>query len=182
MAEVLQDASAPSVRLVDSSATKAHLEAQDTVWPSNDPALADVQAKARGRAAEVNQKYPATSPGLTRDPFAPEEYGASASVRAPSDIAELRAPTARIVTDEHVPVVAKNEILAQAIQTAINNSDELQKLGIDPSTIRTPGDAEVMLQKAADHIRTNLDPRASSTITFDAQKQLAEELGMSVED
>jgi hypothetical protein len=173
MAGVLEDVSAPSVRLVDSSATKAHLEAQDTVWPSNDPALADVQAKARGRAAEVNQKYPATSPGLTRDPFAPEEYGASASVRA---------PTARIVTDEHVPVVAKNEILAQAIQTAINNSDELQKLGIDPSTIRTPGDAEVMLQQAADHIRTNLDPRASSTITFDAQKQLAEELGMSVED
>jgi hypothetical protein len=139
MGELLHD-SAPDVRKVDTATTKAHLEAQDTLWPT------------------------------------------SAVVRGPDNIAPLRAPTARLVNDEHVPVVATNEVLSQAIQNAINNSDELQKLGLDPSAINSPADAEAMLQKAADHIKNNLDPRASSTITFDAQKQLAEELGMSVED
>jgi hypothetical protein len=110
------------------------------------------------------------------------EPNSSASVRSSPDIAELRAPTARLVNDGHVPVVARNEVLSQAIQNAINNSDELQKLGLDPSKIKSVGDAETMLQQAADHIKTNLDPRASSTITFDAQKQLASDLGMTVED
>jgi hypothetical protein len=162
--------SAPDVRIVDSSATKAHLESQDTIWPADLGHEATPEAiaalKAKHGIADLHD--------IVGD--------ASASVRGPSDIAEFRNPTARLVNDEHVPVVAKNEVLSQAIQTAINNSDELAKLGLDPSAIKSVGDAEAMLQKAADHIRTNLDPRASSTITFDAQKQLAEELGMSVED
>jgi hypothetical protein len=145
VAEALHDANVPDVRVVESAASKAHLENSDTLHPS------------------------------TTEPLS------SASVRGPSDVAELRAPTARIVSD-HVPVVAKSEVLAQAVQNAINNSDELQKLGLDPAAIRTPADAEAMLQQAASHIKTNLDPRASATITFDAQKQLAASLGMSVED
>jgi hypothetical protein len=149
IAEALNDADAPDVRVVDSSASKSHLIAEDTVHNPNAPS---------------------------------EEPDAEASVRGPSDIASLRAPTARIVADSHVPVVAKSEVLAETIQTAINNSGELAKLGIDPSTIHSPADAEAQLALAADHIRTNLDPRASAVLGFDLQKQLASDLGMSVEE
>jgi len=103
-------------------------------------------------------------------------------VNAPSGNAELRNPTAHIVTDQHVPVVSQNDVLAAAVQRIINNSDELQKAGIDPSQIQTPADAVAMLNQAADHIARNIDPRASATITFEMQRQLAHELGMSVED
>jgi hypothetical protein len=111
---------------------------------------------------------------------APAPADAEASVRSGPDVAPLR--TARIVSDEHVPVVSQNEVLAQAMQDMVNNSNVLGKLGIDPSTINSPADAEAMLQQASDHIRTNLDPRASATLSFEVQKQLASELGMTVED
>jgi hypothetical protein len=91
-------------------------------------------------------------------------------------------PTARVVTDEHVPVVSRNEILAQRIQTLVNNSAELAKLGVDPSQIEKPEDVTALLDRVADHVKTNLDDRASSVLTFDLQKQLARELNMSVED
>jgi hypothetical protein len=114
---------------------------------------------------------------------APEaEPDRSASVRKAPDVAQMRAPTAKIVSEDHVPIVSRNEVLAEAVQTMVNNSGELAKLGIDPSKINSPADAKVMLQQAADHIQSNLDPRASSTLTFEMQKQLASELGMSVED
>jgi hypothetical protein len=103
----------------------------------------------------------------------------SASVRS-SDVAPLR--TARIVSDDHVPVVSQSEVLAHAVQAMVDNSHELGKLGIDPSTINSPADAEAMLQQASDHIKTNLDPRASAVISFDEQKALASDLGMTVED
>lgn len=106
----------------------------------------------------------------------------SGSVTNPPNIAPLRAPTAQVVSDNHVPVVSRNEVLAQAVQNMVNNAGELQKLGIDPSKITSPADVQAMLEQAADHIKTNLDPRASATLTFDIQKQLASELGMSVED
>jgi len=106
----------------------------------------------------------------------------SVRVNAPSGNAELRNPTARIVTDAHTPVVSQNDVLAAAVQRIINNSDELQKAGIDPSQIQNAGDAEALLQRAADHIRTNLDPRVGATLTFEMQKQLAEERGMTVEE
>jgi hypothetical protein len=106
--------------------------------------------------------------------------GVGASEPAPANVAPL--PTARIVADDHVPVVSRNEVLAQAISNMVANSGELQKIGIDPSRITSPADAEAMLQQAADHIKANLDPRASATLTFDVQKQLASDLGMSVED
>lgn len=105
---------------------------------------------------------------------------AEAAVRSSPDVAPLR--TARIVSDSHLPVVSRNEVLAEAMQNMVNNSGELGKLGLDPAKINSPADAEAMLQQAADHIRTNLDPRANVTIGFDVQKQLASELGMTVED
>jgi hypothetical protein len=104
----------------------------------------------------------------------------SASVKTSPDLAHLR--TAHIVADSHIPVVAQSEVLAQAVQNMVNNSAELGKLGIDPAKINSPADAEAMLQQAAEHIKTNLDPRASAVISFDEQKQLASELGMTVED
>jgi hypothetical protein len=145
---------APDVRVVDSGAAKDHLVDKDTVHKG------DVQ------------------------PISPQEDvegDASASVRN-SDVAELRVPTARIVNDDHVPVVSQNEMLAEQIQQMVNNSGELSKLGIDPATINTPEDVDAMLEKAADHIGSNLDPRASAVIGFEEQKQLASELGMTVEE
>ena len=102
-----------------------------------------------------------------------------ASVRASQGTLPLRA---KIVSDEHVPVVSQNDVLAAAVQRIINNSDELQKAGIDPAQIQSPADALAMLNQAADHISRNIDPRASATISFEMQRQLAHELGMSVED
>ena len=42
-------------------------------------------------------------------------------------------------------------------------------------------DIDAVLQRASDVVRSNLDPRAEATITFEMQKQLAADLGMSVE-
>lgn len=103
-------------------------------------------------------------------------------VAAPSDIAALRKPIARIVRDDHIPIVTQNEVLAAAVQRMVNNSDALLKAGIDPSQIKSPADAAALLAKASDHIAANLDPRASATLTFDMQRQLASELGMTLED
>jgi hypothetical protein len=131
----VMEQSAPEVRVVDSSATKSHLEAQD--MPAN----------------------------------------ASASVRGPSDIA-----TARIVTDGHVPVVAKSEVLADTIQRAINNSDELQKAGIDFRAIKTNGDVDKVLRKATDQVQANIAPERLAPITFEAQRGLAKDLDWNVAD
>jgi hypothetical protein len=151
--ELLHDA-APDVRIADSSAAKDQLIQDDTVH---------------------------------QGPVSPEanvEANAEASVRSTPDIVELRKPlpTARIVSDDHVPVVSQNEVLAKSMQDMIANSQELQKIGIDPSKINSPADAEDALKQAAEHIRANLDPRASAVIGFDAQTQLASELGMTVEE
>ncbi len=72
--------------------------------------------------------------------------------------------------------------LSQAIHNVISNSGELQRAGVDLSAIRTNGDVDAVLQRASDVVKSNLDPRAEATITFEAQKQLAADLGMSVED
>jgi hypothetical protein len=88
----------------------------------------------------------------------------------------------RVVAEDHVPVVTKNEILAERIQRMVDNSEELQKIGIDPAKIRDASDVQVQLEKAADHLTKNMDPRVNDTLTFDMQKQLASELNMSVED
>lgn len=144
---------APDVRIVESSAAKDHLIDADTIHHG------DVK--------------PISSEEIEGD--------ASAAVRN-NDVAELRVPTARIVSDDHVPVVSHSEMLAEQIQQMVNNSEELSKLGIDPAAINTPADVDAMLEKAADHIQSNLDPRASAVIGFEEQKQLASELGMAVED
>jgi hypothetical protein len=99
-----------------------------------------------------------------------------------ADTVSEKPGQARVVKDSHIPVVSKTAVLSDAIQNMVNDSKELQRIGVDPEKIEAQSDVKAMLDNAAAHISKNLDPRASSTITFDAQKQLASELGMTVED
>ena len=106
-----------------------------------------------------------------------------ARVEAPRDTAAFRnRNAARVVSDNHIPVVSKDEILSQSVHNIISNSGELSRAGIDLSSIKTTGDIDSVLQRATDVIKSNLDQRASATIGFEAQKQLASDLGMTVED
>lgn len=95
---------------------------------------------------------------------------------------EDNAPTARIVSDNHLPIVTKSEILNEATQRIIQNAGTLADLGIDPERIESPQDVQAALDKAAGKIQQNLDPRVGATISLDAQKSLAAEVGMSVDE
>jgi hypothetical protein len=110
------------------------------------------------------------------------QRGGQARVTGPRDTAPLINPSARVVSNGHIPVIAQDEVLSQAIQNIINNSGELQRAGVDPASIKTSRDIDAVLIRATDVVKSNLDPRAEATITFQAQTQLAADLGMSVED
>jgi hypothetical protein len=168
---LLHDPPPAEVRIVDSSAARDQMVANDTVHPVSP--RAEETYPAPGGVTHVYEN------GVIR-PVDAVEAGAQASVRSSPDVAPLR--TARIVSDDHVPVVSQNEILSKAINDLIANSDELQKIGIDPSKINSSADAEAMLAQAADHIRQNMDPRANAVIGFELQKQLAAERNMTVEE
>ena len=99
----------------------------------------------------------------------------------PSGIAEMRNPSARVVNDGHIPVVSQDEVLAHSIAHVISNSAELRNAGVDVSAIKTTGDIDAALMRASDHIKSNLDPRAYNTLSFETQKGLAADLNMSVE-
>jgi hypothetical protein len=105
-----------------------------------------------------------------------------ARVTGPSGIAAFVNPAARVVADGHIPVVVHDAVQSQAIQNVLNNSDELQRAGVDISAIKTNRDVDAVLQRASDVIKSGLDPRAGATITFEAQKQLAADLNMAVEE
>lgn len=106
----------------------------------------------------------------------------SVRLAGPTGNAELRNPTARIVNEEHVPTVSRDEILAQAVSNIITNSAELRRIGVDPSQVQTISDIESALQIASDHIKSNLDPRAEATITLEGQKLLARDLNMTADE
>jgi hypothetical protein len=107
---------------------------------------------------------------------------AQARVTGPSDVAAFRNPSARVVSDGHIPVASHDAVLSQAIRNVLNNSDELQRAGVDISAIKTNRDVDAVLQRASDVIKSGLDLRAGATITFEAQKQLAADLNMAVEE
>jgi len=181
LADLLHEpAQVPHVRLVDSSAAAHDLLERDTILrpvaevPSkiNDPALAAVEAQTKGRAVEVARKYPVT----------PVPADTEARTTGPTDIAALRRPSARVVSDDHVPVVSRDAVLADGVQRIIDNSDMLKQAGVDPATIKTRGDIDAALARASDHIKSNLDPRAEAVITLEGQKALASDSGMTVED
>jgi hypothetical protein len=117
-----------------------------------------------------------------KDALTDLQRGGQARITGPRDTAPFINPTARVVTDSHIPVVSRDEILAHAVSNVISNSSELQNAGIDLSSIKTNRDVDAVLQRASDVVKSNLDPRAEATITFEVQKQLASDLGMSVED
>lgn len=99
-----------------------------------------------------------------------------------ADLLKPTVPTARIVSDEHLPVVSHGEIMTEAVQRIVNNSRELQKLGLDPEKIQSRGDVPAMLSSVADKIKANLDPRVGSVITLDAQAALAKDLNLNLDD
>jgi hypothetical protein len=111
-----------------------------------------------------------------------ERVADSASVSASPDVSQLRAPTAKVVSDGHIPIVSRDEIIAPAIQKILDNSDELLKAGIDPSTFKTSGDIDAALMRASDVIKSNLNPRVGSVLTFETMKALAAETNTNVED
>ena len=90
--------------------------------------------------------------------------------------------TNRVVQDSFVPVVSESEVLNAAVQRMIDTDKTLQKIGVDPERIETRADVAKMLNDASEHIGGNLDPRVGTVIGFDAQKELASDLGMSVTD
>lgn len=107
----------------------------------------------------------------------------AAEVERPENGQEAEAPkTAKIVSPDHVPVVSKDEILSQAVQNTVDNSKILRTAGLDPGEIYSSADVEKQLNSAADALKSNLDTRATTPLTFPMQKQLAADLGMSVED
>ena len=119
---------------------------------------------------------------LARDLIEADTVLPEARVTGPSGIAELRNPTARVVSDAHIPVISQDEVLAHAISNVLNNSAELRSAGVDLSSIKTNGDIDAALMRASDLIKSNLDPRAYNTLSFETQKALAADLGMTVEE
>jgi hypothetical protein len=119
---------------------------------------------------------------LKKDGFDGLDIGDEVVIFEPSKVA-LRIPaTARVVSDEALPVVSRSEIVNEAIQRVVNNSDELKRLGLDPEKIQSREDVPAMLNSVADKIKGHMDPRVGATITFDAQKALANDLNINVED
>lgn len=98
------------------------------------------------------------------------------------DLVTASLPTARIVSPDYVPAVSKNDVLAETTQRIFDNSDELQKAGVDASRIQTPGDVSRALDLASSHITRNLDPRVAATISLPVQRELASDLGMTIDE
>ncbi|MGB8732247.1 MAG: GGDEF domain-containing protein, partial [Candidatus Sulfotelmatobacter sp.] len=96
--------------------------------------------RARGQLRGITELGPsegAVDQGATQEETDPQQ----ARVTGPRDIAAFRnRNSARVVSDDHIPVVSRDEVLSQSIQNVIDNSGELRRAGVDPSTIQTTGD------------------------------------------
>ena len=138
--------------------------------------------RARGQLRGITELRPGESGG---NQGATERLGESqpteAKVSGPRDTAAFINPSARVVSANYLPVVAHDAVLAEATHNIISNSDELQRAGVDVTKVTKPSDIDAVLQRASDVIKSGLDERAEATITFQAQTQLAADLGMSVE-
>src|SRR5437660_2588216 len=191
---LIQGQSAPDVRMVETEAQRTELERREqarTTWTDIEPQRVNPQ-----ELQDVSQQLgrpvsEAELPDIRRRMEAERnvEEGLRGNRRdVAGEIREAHRATLegqngnRVVTDEHVPVVTKSEVLAERIQRIVDNSEELQKIGIARERIKTVDDIQAQLEKAADHLKQNLDPRVTDTLTFDMQKKLASELGMSAED
>src|SRR5690348_610438 len=94
---------------------------------------------------------------------------------------EETAATAKVVSSDYVPVASKTDLLAKHVQNIINNSQELKAAGVDAENIQTPGDVTRALDAAAAHVSQNLDSRVGATISLAEQRNLASDLGMSLD-
>jgi hypothetical protein len=184
---------APEVRLVDTEAQRAELEYRErpTGWTDIPPQRVNPQeiedvSRQLGRPVSEQEL-----PEIRRRMDAERNVEQGLSGNRRDEVGEIREAHRatleskngnRVVAEDHVPVVTKNEVLAERIQRMVDNSDELAKIGIDPSKIKTFDDVQAQLEAASKHLTQNLDPRVTDTLTFDMQKQLARELGMSAED
>ncbi len=109
------------------------------------------------------------------NPFQPKENPTAATSTGE------RVPVAKVVPDDHVPVVTKDEILSEATQRILRNSEQLSGI-LDPSKINSAADITSALDQASGVIEQNLDPRVGTRIGLDAQKQLASDLGMTLDE
>jgi len=108
-------------------------------------------------------------------------FGKDISGKAAGDLLTPTVPTARVVADDHIPVVSKDEVLSEAVNRIIKNGEALKGVA-DPEKIESREDVAKMLADSASHIKQNLDPRVGKTISFEQQKQLASDLNTTVED
>jgi hypothetical protein len=186
--EVLKE-HAPSIRIADNAALARQLTEDDTsirpVQKVNTQAATDWHNQAL-QIAKDELGPNASLSDILQEAAKIQNEGPDrlqARVEGPRDTAAFRnLNAARVVSDNHIPVVSKDEVLSQSIQNIIDNSGELRRAGVDTSTIQTTADVDAVLQRASDHVQSNLDSRAVVTIGFEAQKQLAADLGMTIED
>ena len=156
-----------TARITDSSTTEG-VRTHNDADPSSAPDIRIVDSSA------------AAHEHLANDTILPPRT--EARVTGPTDIAAFRNRSARVVSDTHIPTVSQDDILAHGIANIVNNSSELRNAGVDVATIKTERDIDAALMRASDVIKSNLDPRAYTRLSFEVQKQLAADLGMSVED
>lgn len=95
--------------------------------------------------------------------------------------APVTLPIAKVVSDDYVPQISKDKILAAAMQRITDNSPAIAEM-IDPAKLETPEDIGEALGQIEDHVERNLDPRVGVRISLDAQKELASDLNMPLED
>ena len=186
------------MRVVDSAAAKQAIENQQTILrprfvrPPEPP-------KGAGRGAAPTEMHPEELSEIRgetgREDLTPQEAHRYRINKMASTAAETKPANdlggmpraggngrAGIVSDDHLPTVSKTEVLNEAVQRTVENSRELQRLGLDPERIRSRDDVPAILESVADKIKANLDPRVGATITFDAQKALAADLNIDIED
>src|SRR5487761_578011 len=136
------------------------------------PGEAGYQVKPDGSfELRAGQETDATKLGVQN--YAKEVFG-----NRPAPVA---LPIAKIVSDSYIPMVSKDKILAESTQRIVNNSPIISRM-IDPAKLETPEDIGEALGQIEDHVTRNLDPRVGVRISFDAQKALAADLNMPVED
>lgn len=136
------------------------------------PGEAGYQVKPDGSfELKAGQETDATKLGVQN--YAKEVFG-----NKPAPVA---LPIAKVVSDDYIPTISKDKILAAAAQRIVNNSPIISGM-IDPAKLQTPEDIGEALGQVEDHVTRNLDPRVGVRISLDAQKALAADLNMPVED
>ncbi len=97
------------------------------------------------------------------------------------DILTPTLPTAKVVPENYVPAISRDEVLAEATQRVVNNSPILQQI-LDPAKIKNAADIDTALDAARQHIERGNDPRVNVRIGFEQIKNLARDLNLKPEE